>query len=750
MRKTFYGNSFNSHRKKINAFNPFNFYHNKSNSFNNKNNFEGSRTINLNNNINNLEITKNDNKGNKKEETGYIFYGKNKLFKTINKNITSYIISSKIKRKILKNNLEEKNINKKEGIQLNNLKSKNIEEYQKQNRIKIKRQFSSDILLNDINKNYGFSGKCKNDNFKDKNTLIKDNLKYFPNIYGLNNKNNKNELNYHYNINYNNDKNIQFDQLNQLHKNFINSIKNPSKLFQDKEIINNFSSDFHMNEIIKNKNNNLEVNNNSQKWFNINSKNNINEYIIKKYRDEKIEKIKHNDYMKINSNNRFSKFNLSKRNINSNSPNNFKKNNNESWLKNSNFNNMNISNDSHIKKNSIKINIKNHLKNKENSLDINKSKSSSSFSINFSNDTESDNKNVKNEYENNNINNRINNENKPNIVNYQDSNFKAKDINFKNKNKFIFPSKDKNFSFRSTKNMKIEENNNYSKNLYNKTKENENSFNKDKKEENSNVKYNFKTSFYFYSTKFENNKKENITNIENIINNVIENNRKAAQARVSNSFYNLGKNYLNNKMRNSQKNFYKNNNYYYSGDTNFAKDQNKDENNINSNKRKFNCIQLSIMSPDLWRKHEEVWVNILNKNYNDKYENFILPPNDTDILISSYIKMFPMKLNIYTYSKINSISQEEKEFLNFCIDDDIQNPKNEIKKWKNVYKKMIFRWHPDKLFPLLKELNIKNEYIKKEIERRSSLIINNINLQYQNIVEILKKIILYKEKCIKK
>ena len=28
----------------------------------------------------------------------------------------------------------------------------------------------------------------------------------------------------------------------------------------------------------------------------------------------------------------------------------------------------------------------------------------------------------------------------------------------------------------------------------------------------------------------------------------------------------------------------------------------------------------------------------------------------------------------------------------------------EIKKWKDAYKKVILRWHPDKLFPLIKEM----------------------------------------------
>ena len=741
MQKTFYENSSNISRKKIKELNSFSLNQYKSNSFNNKNEkyFEESginnyNNSNLKNNINNFEQTKNDIKGNNKKEFGYIFYGKNKLFKTINKNFSSFIVSAKNKN--LYNNLGDKNINKKEIIQSNNAKNNKG--------IKIKRQFSNDIILNDIYKNYRFSEKIKNKIFKDKNILIKNPIEYFPNIYRLNNIKYKNELNF----NINNDKNIQIEQLNQLHKNFINSIKNPSKLFPEKEIKKNFSSDF-KNEKIKNKNNNFETSNNSQKWFDINNKN-INEY-INKNKNEDI-KLKPRNYIKINSNNRFSKINLNKKNISPGVLNNFIKNNNESLLKNTNLNNTNISNNSNMKRsNSIKINIKKHLKDKENIFDKKESKSNSSFSINFSYDTENNNKNFQNENEYKKNNNELNNDIKTKINNSQSSYSQIKEKYFQINSKFVFTSKDKNFSFHSIKNMKIEENNNRPNICNNKTKENEMNNNEKKekeKEKNSNVKYNFKTSSYFYSHKFNNNKneKENTTNIENIINNVIENNRRAGQARVSNSFYNLGKNYLNNKIKNTQKNFYKNKNYYYSGDTNFEKDQNKDEISRNLKNRKLNFIQLTIISPSLWKKHEEVWENISNKNYNDKYENYILPPNDTDILISSYIRIYPTKLNTCVYSRVNSISKEEKEILNFCIDDDIQNPKNEIKKWKNVYKKMIFRWHPDKLFPLLKELNIKNEYIKKELERRSSLIINNINTLYQNIMEILKKIILYKEK----
>ena len=246
---------------------------------------------------------------------------------------------------------------------------------------------------------------------------------------------------------------------------------------------------------------------------------------------------------------------------------------------------------------------------------------------------------------------------------------------------------------------------------------------------------------FFFSSKFknnENNMKDSL-NIKNIINNVIENNKRASNARDSTSFYKIENFYINNKMRKSQNNFYSS--PYCKKDTNFTKEQTKDTNS-NSNK-KSNHIKLTLVSPKEWEKHEEIWINILNVN--EKVEKYVLPPNDMDVLVSGYLKMYPYNLNICNLSKVNSFSKNQKEFLSFYIDDDTENPRNEIKNWKNAYKKMILRWHPDKLFPLINELNIKNEFIKKELERRSSIIVNNINILYQNIIEILKKILLNKE-----
>ena len=772
MLKTFYDslNNKNISRQKIRIkdYNSININNNNKNNIykeNNNNYFNESERNNIsykklinseriNYDFTDNKITSKFNNENKKEknETGYIFYGKNKLFKTRNNDIINYNISAKNKKNNIFNQINLKNSNKNISLNSNNQINNNYNDLKIYKDIKMPRQLSSDLILS----NNKYQTNKNNHLYNDKKKLGKSSYRNFPDIYGrgLNKRRNENDLNINYLFNDNN-KDIQFEQLNQLHRNFINSIKNPSGIFSDKEINNNFVYDFDYNYTIKNKKNKfykLNNNTNNHKWFH-NEK--INEYINK----EDIKKIK-NNYIKLN-NNKLSyekmpsdinpNLELNKEKLSEMLHKNdiynikYKKFNDKKLFKKIDLNHIDNRNNSKNEKNnvinksnSIKIKIKKYIKDKTNSSGKNESKSSSIFSINFSNENINKDNELKNK-----------NKNKLNNDNYNDKNnfksFLSQNVTYKNNfsNIFSFHPKDNNFSYNSTKNMKIEENTNN-----NHEKKNNKDIKINEENEEANVKYNFKTSSYFFTPKFknnENNKKDNNSNIEDIIKNVIENNKKVAEARASTSFYNIGKNYLNNKMRDSQKNFYSSSNskktFTGEKDTNFEKNQAKD-----SYKRKFNSIQLTLFCPADWEKHEEIWKNISNKSFNEKFEHFLLPPNDTDIIISNYLRIYPNKLNICNYSKINTKSKNEKEFLSFYIDDDIQNPKNEIKKWKNVYKNMIFRWHPDKLFPLLKELKIKNEYIKKELERRSSLIINNINSLYKNIMEILKKIILYKEK----
>ena len=795
MRKNFYNSNKNSAYVSQRRRNIKNYYNSMSmNSYNNSNNnyslnkenniiLDETKNIRYNNNSNlNKNIIKsgpinygiNKNKliqkknyvtNDKKDEYTYIFYGNNNFIKTRNKNFATYNISAKDKK--LKNiyNSDEKNSSQTNINISNNKNNVGVNEHQKYKGTKIHRQLSSDIILNNFNKNNNFSKNTNNNNFikytkRDFKLSGKNSKELFPDIYGLNKRKSENELNMNNNYLFNNN-DIQIEKLNQLHQNFINSIKNPSGLFFDKEIINDINNDNndYKKTIGKNKNsinNNFFEKNNNQKWFN-----NINNEKANEYNTKEEPKMKKRNYMILKKIGKYSCDNISSnkgqktsdlnkeikfkkvfdKNLDYNS--NYQKIMNNKLFKN---NNLNFKEQNNINKktNYIKLNIKKYLKEK-NIIDKKDSKNNSSFSINFSDNDENNNEknNKQNDIQSNNA-NKIEKDN--NNLNYSNLN----NINSKNNssNLFNFSFKNSNFSYHSLKNMKVEENTNI--NINDDIKEKDKKDNNEENMRNSNVKYNFKTSSYFFSPKFKNKekfKKEATSNIKEIINNVIENNKKVAQARASTSFYNIGKNYLNNKMRETNKNFYSSSNhkksYAEAGDTKNTKE--KDEIGQNSNKRKFNSIQLTLLSPLEWQKHEELWINISNNNYNEKLEKYFLPPNDTDILISCYLKMYPNKLNINNYSKINFISKNE-DFLSFRIDDDIQNPKNEIIKWKNVYKKMIFRWHPDKLFPLLKELKIKNENIKNELQRRCSLIINNINSLYQNISEILRKIVLNKDK----
>ena len=200
---------------------------------------------------------------------------------------------------------------------------------------------------------------------------------------------------------------------------------------------------------------------------------------------------------------------------------------------------------------------------------------------------------------------------------------------------------------------------------------------------------------------------------------------------------------MNNRMRSTQTNFFsakenKGGNFTGTKDSNFTKAQ------ANGGRYyKPNSLKLSLINPLAWRKHEEIWGNLLSLKLGlNDLEKYLHPPNDTDVLISSYLKMNPRIINFCPLQKINTskTNNENNNFISFMIDDNIQNPKQEIKKWKEAYKRVIFRWHPDKLFANLEEINFKNEQQKIELKKKSTQIINNMNSLYKNIIETLNKI----------
>ena len=376
MKKTFYKIKYRDinifqQKQKLKGFNAMKT--NKNNSFNNnKQNNYFNDFNNYDFDANNTKQEMNDtnkmtNSNNDKNEYSYIFYGNNnKLFKTRNNNFSQYNISSKNKKNLLN----------KFKYGSSKQTNKNINENNKYKNINFKRQLSSDIIMN------------TND----------DNV--FRNI---------------------SNKNI----LNQLHKNFINSIKNHSGLFSEKETNNNISSD---NNYINTKNKNifLEIKNiHNQKWFHINEYMKKDRQILRN--NIKTMKLCNNKNQNdINNNNNINLL-YSKRKDNKE---NEKKISDEGKLNNL----ININNKKNIKKSdSIKID-KNYLKDKNDILDKKDSTNSSLLSITFSNEEY----NVKNEVSNI----RQNKEEIYNNINYKNSISKI----------FSFISKDTSFSYNSTKN----------------------------------------------------------------------------------------------------------------------------------------------------------------------------------------------------------------------------------------------------------------------------------------------------------
>ena len=548
----------------------------------------------------------------KNKNDGYIYYGNNKIFKIKNSNLSSQNISNKLKTQNLffkinniNNNFTKNFYNKKDNIINNN---HNL-------LLKFRKELSGSNLINDMRKKNILYQKIKH-NFNI------DNLNLLPfitknTLYNFNSGNNMN-------TNLENNFNIQLQNLDQLHENFINSFNNKNGLLSDIESDNE-------NKIWKKK---ILKKNYSQGWI-------LDKQIHSKISEKKV-KSKIKEIIHKNRNNKV------------------------------------------IKK---------------------------SFSIeNYNNDIKKlfDDKKIK-----------ITNKKNINVKKPQSEQKKISPI----KDNYIFsnPIKNKNFSFLSSKNMKITKDNNNTES------------NKKTSSDNINNDINYKTSTYFFSPKFKKKYTKNSLNIKEIINNAIANNIKISQATMSSSFFNIGKDYFHNKSKKTQKNFYS-----YSQNKNWNKEKTDEEINKENNKQsEFNSLKLILSDFENWEKHENIWED-LTKDIKEKNEIDILPPNNEDILISSYIKM------IGKGEKNEIISIKDNTVNIFINDSNIKNPRNEIKNWKNVYKNSILRWHPDKLFPLLTELNIKDENIVKDLYRRSTIIINNINNMYQNIMEILNKILLNK------
>ena len=331
----------------------------------------------------------------------------------------------------------------------------------------------------------------------------------------------------------------------------------------------------------------------------------------------------------------------------------------------------------------------------------------------------------------------------------------------KNKNKDFIKNLYNNYFIQKNKNKRlIDKINNISKDKISKMKNKKKDENKILKKTKSSInlitnyslinnikdfkyKFNkFQTSSNFFKFKINFNnfkKKENkkyTFDINNIIYNVIESNKKAAEFKSSNYFNKLGTDYINFHMKtinynssNSQKKYH-----------NYNINNNNNNNNFDNNKRTtFNSIKITLTNPLEWKKHEEIWKNILNLSFiSMEIEKYLIPPNENEVLISTYLKLNSKLLNFVSYEKNNN-----NYYLYFYIDDNIKNPKLEMKKWKDAYKEVLLRWHPDKLSAFLKEIVLKNDEIKKILKKKSTMIINNMNNKFKYIIEILRKIYNY-------
>jgi len=211
------------------------------------------------------------------------------------------------------------------------------------------------------------------------------------------------------------------------------------------------------------------------------------------------------------------------------------------------------------------------------------------------------------------------------------------------------------------------------------------------------------------------------TKIGDIVKRVIEENKKQAANIKNNIFNNITHNYMNLNLNKTQCGFFTAPSDFHRPETN-ARPSTEVKSNI------FNYLEIKIRDSLSWKKHEEIWNNIHSPAFliSSDMEKYLTPPNDFDVLISSYSKLFNNYLDV------------------IIIDDNLVNPEEEIIKWKKAYKRVILRWHPDKLNNIIDEIKLRDESKRSILKKKSSVIINNMNKLYANNIEILKKIILKK------
>ncbi len=205
-------------------------------------------------------------------------------------------------------------------------------------------------------------------------------------------------------------------------------------------------------------------------------------------------------------------------------------------------------------------------------------------------------------------------------------------------------------------------------------------------------------------------RKSSNTNIDNIFKRLLEKTQKEAEARNNNTFLNSTQfqQKIYNKKATSTK-------FFNATNSNFTK---ANENLTPVFNLKGN-IEFTLDKNEIyhWYKHEEIWNNLTYLNNIDNIK-FLSPPNERDILLFYYYHKFNCKDNRIMISSDSS-------------------PEEEIKKWKTVYKKLMIRWHPDKLFYILEKLPIEEELINK-IKKKTCSIINHLGSLFNSIIDKVK------------
>jgi hypothetical protein len=233
-----------------------------------------------------------------------------------------------------------------------------------------------------------------------------------------------------------------------------------------------------------------------------------------------------------------------------------------------------------------------------------------------------------------------------------------------------------------------------------------------------------------------------IENVENIMKRVLENSKKEASVKNRDFLSQFSNNLININMQATKNRFFissqqsqQNGSSSTNTTTKNNNNNNRDETNRPFTENNFhqtpNCIDIYLYDLIQWKKHEEIWANLISPGFviSPDLEKYIIPPNEMDILKSIYYKMNDLW-------KIGN---------KLAIDDNIKNPKAEMKKWKDAFKVALLRWHPDKLIHFLNSINLSDENKKSLLLKKSSIIINHLNKTLSSVMEILKKVNIKKE-----